>query len=310
MLTTALRAALLVGGLLAGSWAISCAQNVRPAVAPAGYFHTYPIDRNTYAISEPKYWQGNVSYLLLGTRRALLFDTGPGIYSLRAEVLKLTHLPILVIPSHLHFDHVGDIQEFSDVGVIDLPELRAEVRNGKLVESADEFLVSSYTWSFHVSEWLKDGTVIDLGDRSVLLISTPGHTRNSVSLIDRQHKQLFIGDIVNHGVTLIDVPGSDIHQMVNSLHRMQALAVPGSLLYEAHSETPISWEELTQLADGATAIAAGQAHYTQTCLANVPQHRYDVGVFPILLPAESGDAGLLPKFKSATQEIEWIAACK
>src|SRR5579862_553430 len=47
---------------------------------PAGWFHIIQIDARTYAISEPKYWQENVSYLLIGKQRALLFDTGPGIY--------------------------------------------------------------------------------------------------------------------------------------------------------------------------------------------------------------------------------------
>src|SRR5260370_29667298 len=82
------------------------------AVTPAGWFHVYSLDERTYAISEPKYWQQNVSYLLLGTRQALLFDTGPGLYSIRRVVASLTSLPLLVIPSHLHFDHVGDVHEF------------------------------------------------------------------------------------------------------------------------------------------------------------------------------------------------------
>src|SRR5271155_1887986 len=60
--------------------------------APPGYFRVYPLDPQTYVISEPKYWQENVSYLLLGTRQALLFDTGPGIYSIRAVVQSITSL--------------------------------------------------------------------------------------------------------------------------------------------------------------------------------------------------------------------------
>ena len=92
--------------------------------APPGYFRVYPLDPQTYVISEPKYWQENVSYLLLGTRQALLFDTGPGIYSIRAVVQSITSLPVLVIPTHLHFDHVGDLQEFDDVRLLDTPALR------------------------------------------------------------------------------------------------------------------------------------------------------------------------------------------
>jgi NitT/TauT family transport system substrate-binding protein len=120
--------------------AASMNKPVRPP-APAGWFHVFPIDERTYALSEPKYWQENVSYLLIGTQRALLFDTGPGIYSIRAAVQALTSLPVIVIPSHLHFDHVGDLEEFADVRLLDTPRLRAQVRGGYFVETPDEYQV-------------------------------------------------------------------------------------------------------------------------------------------------------------------------
>src|SRR5947207_8994828 len=96
---------------VAGGGAAIASEPARPPTPP-GWFHVFPIDEHTFAISEPKYWQENVSYLLIGTRRALLFDTGPGIYSIGAEVRRLTSLPVIAIPTHLHFDHVGDLAEF------------------------------------------------------------------------------------------------------------------------------------------------------------------------------------------------------
>src|SRR5260370_35528123 len=74
---------------LSGIGGAVASQPVRPTT-PANWFHIFPIDEHTYAISEPKYWQENVSYLLIGTRRALLFDTGPGIFSIHAGVRGLT----------------------------------------------------------------------------------------------------------------------------------------------------------------------------------------------------------------------------
>ncbi len=111
---------------------------VRPP-APVDWFHIVRLDDRTYQLSEPKYWRQNVSYLLLGERRALLFDTGPGIYSIRAVVQSLTKLPLIVIPSHLHFDHVGDSTEFSDVRLLDTPALRTQVHDGEMVEPPSRF---------------------------------------------------------------------------------------------------------------------------------------------------------------------------
>jgi glyoxylase-like metal-dependent hydrolase (beta-lactamase superfamily II) len=275
--------------------------------APPGYFRVYPLDPQTYVISEPKYWQENVSYLLLGTRQALLFDTGPGIYSIRAVVQSITSLPVLVIPTHLHFDHVGDLQEFDDVRLLDTPALRSQVHDGYFVEPPAQYLLRA-TKRFHVSGWIADGQSIDLGGRRVQLISTPGHTPDSVSLIDASHKRLFTGDIVNRIVTLCDVPGSDVHAMAASLRRLLELAPAGSLAYEAHSELPLQPAELTLLATGIADIAAGRAKSRPMCLAGIPMLRYDVGAFPIVLPTASG--ALLTPLGSATETLDWLGgAC-
>ena len=100
----------------------------RPESVPSDWFHVIQLDESTYAVSEPKYWLKNVSYLLIGSRSSLLFDTGPGVHSIRPVVDRLTHVPVLVLPSHLHFDHVGRIEEFSHVALVSTAALRTETR--------------------------------------------------------------------------------------------------------------------------------------------------------------------------------------
>jgi glyoxylase-like metal-dependent hydrolase (beta-lactamase superfamily II) len=293
--------------LALGLYASASLAAAAPRAAPAGYFHVYTLDAQTYVISEPKYWQENVSYLLLGTREALLFDTGPGIYSIRSVVRSLTTLPVMVIPSHLHFDHVGDLQEFDNVRLLDTPALRAQVHAGYFTEPPSQYLLRGPK-RFRVSGWIRDGQIIDLGGRFIQLLSTPGHTPDSVSLIDASHRQLFTGDIVNRIVSLVDVPGSDIHAMAASLQRLLALAPPGSPAYEAHSEMPLQPGELALLAAGIADIAAGRAVSKPMCLGGIPMLRYDVGAFPIVLPSASG-ATLAP-LGSATETLDWLGgAC-
>lgn len=270
--------------------------------APAGWFHVFPLDEHTYAISEPKYWQENVSYLLIGTHRALLFDTGPGIYSIRTAARALTPLPLVVIPSHLHFDHVGDMEEFDDVRLLDTPELRAQVKDGYFVEPLSQYLLRTEK-KYVVRGWIKDGQTIDLGQRKVRLISTPGHTPDSVSLIDGAGHRLFTGDLVNRIVTLCDVPGSDVGQMAASLHRLLNLAPAASLAYEAHSEKPLERRELKQLASGISKIADGTATSGPMCLGGIPMRRFDVGPFAIVLPLTAG--GTLPPLGSVTETLDW-----
>jgi glyoxylase-like metal-dependent hydrolase (beta-lactamase superfamily II) len=289
-------------------WSVGVAVAGEPSrpPTPADWFHVYPIDDHTYAISEPKYWQENVSYLLIGTRRALLFDTGPGIYSIRAVVGGLTSLPVVAIPSHLHFDHVGDLEEFADVRLLDTPAFRAQVRDGYFVEPPSQYMLRN-SFKYRVHGWIKDGQAIDLGGRTVRLLSTPGHTPDSVSLIDGDGSRLFTGDIVNRIITLVDVPGSDITAMAASLHRLLGAGHAGTVAYEAHAEAPISWVEMQQLADGVAAIAAGNATSSPSCLGGTPTRRFTVGVFPFVLPVPGGPT--LPPLGSVTETVDWEGSC-
>ena len=275
----------------------------RPA-PPADWFRIVRLDDRTFELSEPKYWQKNVSYLLIGQQKALLFDTGPGVYSIRGTVEKLTHLPLIVIPSHLHFDHVGDLAEFTDVRLLDTPALRAQVKDGEFVEPPSQVLLTDGI-RYPVAGWVKDGASIDLGQRTVRLFSTPGHTPDSVSILDDGGKRLFTGDLMGQGVTLVDVPGSDIHAMARTLHRLLQLAPALESAYEAHSEHALTRAEVQQFAEGADAIAAGREKWQPSCLGGVPMKRYDVGPFPVLLPSDSGAE--LPAFTSSTQTLDWLA---
>lgn len=293
--------------LSCGAGALAALAPLRPDT-PAGWFHVYPLDEHTYAISEPKYWQENVSYLLIGKRRALLFDTGPGIYSIKAVVSGLTALPVTAIPSHLHFDHVGDLEEFADVRLLDTPALRAQVHGGYFVEPPPQYLLRN-SFKYRVRGWIKDGESIDLGARSVRLLSTPGHTPDSVSLVDGDGARLFTGDIVNRIITLVGVPGSDVQAMAASLHRLLEYGHEGTVAYEAHAEAPLSWAELQQLTHGVGEIAAGRAEPTSSCLGNTPMRRYLVGVFPFVLPVPGGPDQ--QPLGSVTETLDWDAgACK
>ena len=138
-------------------------------------------------------------YLIVGRRRALLFDAGSGTREITGVVTSLTHLPVTVMPSHLHFDHIGGIAPFTSVAMIDLPDTRADVTNGRFTPSRYEYLGmvdGRVPPTFRVTEWVKPGTTIDLGGRVLLVLHVPGHTHSSVALYDAATHQLFAGDFI------------------------------------------------------------------------------------------------------------------
>ena len=77
------------------------------------------------AIGEPRFHQTNWNYLIEGQHAALLFDTGPGVRDISVVVKALTSLPVTAMPSHMHFDHTGNLNRFADIAMADLPMLRA-----------------------------------------------------------------------------------------------------------------------------------------------------------------------------------------
>ncbi len=79
------------------------------------WFKVHEVGEKVYAISEPYNYEEVISYLILGSEKALLFDTGNGLDSLSKVVNELTNLPLIVLNSHAHYDHIGSNYEFSNI---------------------------------------------------------------------------------------------------------------------------------------------------------------------------------------------------
>jgi glyoxylase-like metal-dependent hydrolase (beta-lactamase superfamily II) len=275
----------------------------RPESVPSDWFHVIQLDESTYAVSEPKYWLKNVSYLLIGSRSSLLFDTGPSVHSIRPVVDRLTHVPVLVLPSHLHFDHVGRIEEFSRVALVSTPALRRQVIDGTLSESPEQYLLPT-KHEFRVSRWLNSGEILDLGGRRITVLATPGHTPDSVSLVDPDHHRVFTGDLLNREGTLAAAPGSDIGELAVSLAAVVKYAPAGSVAYEAHSERPITGEELLRAGEHFQQIAAGRGTWQPLCIGGVSTRQFGTGDFNVIVPGESGQR--LKPFPSLTTEVDSV----
>jgi hydroxyacylglutathione hydrolase len=201
------------------------------------YYAVADLGDGAYAIGEPRYGQCNFSYLILGSERALLFDTGPGVHNIQAAVGKLTTLPVIALPSHLHFDHVGNLGHFDSVALPDLPGLRSQVHDGKFVLGFEQFLgfVEGFKRpSFAVAQWVAPDSEIDLGGRRLRLVSVPGHTPDSIVLLERGANRLFAGDFIYPSDIYAFLPGANLTDYAKSAHRVALLLDGASVVYGAH----------------------------------------------------------------------------
>jgi glyoxylase-like metal-dependent hydrolase (beta-lactamase superfamily II) len=191
------------------------------------------------AIGEPRFYQINWNYLILGKRRALLFDTGPGVRDISAVVRKLTTLPVTALPSHMHFDHTGCLSRFSHVAIPDLPVLRACDRDGWLMPTNDLYVGwwEGMTWTpVRISQWLPVGTRIDLGGRVLELLHTPGHSPDSVSLFDAGANILFAADFVYPGKLYAHITNSDVGSYHESAEALAPRLDEGVSIFCAHGK--------------------------------------------------------------------------
>ena len=206
------------------------------------YFLVQTIDDSTFAIGEPRYYQGNYSYLLLGNQRAVLFDAGTGNRDIATIVRSLTSLPVTVFPSHLHFDHVGALGRLDHTALLDLKWLREREHNRRIRLQKYEFLGFADSLAppeFSVDEWWAPGSTIDLGGRKLQVISTPGHTPTSGALYDAERRQLFAGDFVYPSTLYVFLPGSSRGSYLATTRKLLSIIDPASSIYCAHeADTP------------------------------------------------------------------------
>jgi glyoxylase-like metal-dependent hydrolase (beta-lactamase superfamily II) len=232
-----------------------CKKLPRPAYAKLervpnadSWFQVYKIRPGVFAIYEPWQLEEVISYFIVGRNRALLFDTGMGIGNIQAVVAGLTKLPVSVVNSHTHNDHVGDNWRFNDVYGMDTDFTRANARGsredaqaelapGQLCRSLPEgFDAKAYaTKPFYITHWLHDGDKIDLGGRTLKIIATPGHTPDAIALLDEQNGLLFTGDSFYLGPIYLYRPETDLEGYVASMQKLAALTPHLQLLLPSHN---------------------------------------------------------------------------
>ena len=242
------------------------------------YFTVELVAPDSYAIGEPRYAQQNFSYLLVGSERALLFDAGPGIRDIRATAESLTDLPITFLPSHFHYDHVGNSVTFDHIAIPDLPYLRARAEGNVLALTATEHLgaaegFATPVWS--VDEWWEPGTQINLGGRTLELLYTPGHTTDSISLYDATSGTVFSGDYLYPGYLYGFLPNSSMGEYLASARSMLSRLPSGTVFYGAHRDAPpgapkLELQDLVDLQRGLDTLQAGDLEGT--------------GIYPVVYP--------------------------
>ena len=257
------------------------------------WFEVYKIRSGIFAIYEPHQLEEVISYLIVGDNRALLFDTGMGISNIQAVVAGLTSLPVSVLNSHTHNDHVGDNWRFSDIYGMDTDFTRTNARGSKEDAQAElatgeicgslpaGFDANAYaTKPFHVTHWMHDGDKIDLGGRMLKIIATPGHTPDSIALLDQKNGFLFTGDTFYAGPIYLYRPETDLDAYVTSVKTLVAIAPQLQLLLPSHNEPVANPSILPKVVSAMQQVRRGEVKP----LPKDGKHEYVFEGFSFLMP--------------------------
>jgi len=196
----------------------------------------------------------DLMYLIIGTEKAMLLDTGIGLGKVSDVVKKMTDLPLIVVNSHHHYDHAGGNAQFKRVyahkkAIKTIQEQNSLQMRKSFFESQknrreysgcptyDEDIKRIGTFELVPIE---EGYIFDLGDIQLETIFTPGHTEDAICLLDRKNKILFSADTLVSTPTLVfDYYSPTLSVYQKSLQKLWNLKDQFELIFPGHYLKPI-----------------------------------------------------------------------
>ena len=185
-----------------------------------GWFEVLALPNKVYALWEPGHAEKVNAFLILGSERDVLYDTGMGIASIALAIRDLrrtVELPdreLMVINSHNHLDHNGGNSDFDHAFIIQNEWAIEKLTRGVSVADGFEAYWDQLTphpgittpadfdpKTFRIPpfpreniRFLADGDIVDLGDRRFRVIHTTSHSPDGLVLYDEEDRILFGGD--------------------------------------------------------------------------------------------------------------------
>lgn len=188
-----------------------------------------------------------------GRDRDLVIDTGMGVASLHEAAQHLFGKAVSAVATHTHIDHVGSLHEFADRIVHEDEAECLDCASDNFSMLRDEhpvefiasleragyevgpcFLTALPHADFNLSRFstppapatrlVREGDVIDLGDRVFEVLHLPGHSPGSIGLWEAATGILFSGDAIYDGPLLDEISGSNIAAYVQTMRRLESLA--------------------------------------------------------------------------------------
>lgn len=225
-------------------------------------YEVVSIDEDTFRIEEA----GVRFFLLLGTEKALLIDSGMNVHNAGEIAGSLTDLPVELLNTHGDIDHVGSNGEFSSFYMNP-----AEASNYYNVQKQTGVILP-----------VEDKDVLDLGERPLEIVTLPGHTPGSIAVLDVKRRYLFGGDPVQDGDIFMFGEQREFHAYLLSLKKLERLRSRFDQIFPSHGSCPVSPDLIPRLYEGARGILSGKGKGEERTFHGRTVLRIDVGAAAFL----------------------------
>lgn len=230
------------------------------------WFTVEKIDSQTFVISEYKHWEETHCYLLCGQKSSILIDTVLGVSNIREIVDSLTKLPVMVVTTHIHWDHIGGHKYFDNIAVhekendwlsvkfpISLQVVKNNLTRVPCIFPA-EFDIDAYQiFQGEPQRILHDGESLDLGGRKIQVIHTPGHSPGHCCFYEPERDYLYSGDLIYGGCLYTFYTSTDPQLFYQSVKRVQKYKIAKVL--PGHHDVNIPVSLINEIAAGFAQLA-------------------------------------------------------
>ena len=226
------------------------------------------INANTWRIED----DGVRLFLLAGTEKALLIDSGMNLNNARDIAAGLTGLPLSLLNTHADRDHIGSNEQFDAFYMhpAEEPVYRRSGKSGTIIP-------------------VREGDSLNLGDRELRIIHLPGHTPGSIAVLDVQNKVLISGDPIQaHGRIFMFGDHRNMEDYIASLEHLESFADQFDVIWPSHADIPVSPAVIRKLRDGAQAVLDGTIQGKPTEFFGQCIVVYDLGFCTLLCSDTEG----------------------
>ena len=163
-------------------------------------------------------------YVIIGERNALVIDTMNGSEDVKAVAESVTSLPLILVNTHAHPDHIGGNHFFEEgyMNPADMPLV-------------DMFTAPENKGKAPVLHPIQEGDVFDLGGLHAEVYELPGHTPGQICLLLVEDRILFTGDSINHHLWMQLDGCSSLKQYLKNLKRLDFLKDKADFILHGHA---------------------------------------------------------------------------